>query len=161
AVFLRAYRGPYAIAPGPLVWAFFVYWVACVAFAVLSPIALASPALAAALALLVGIRSVWPIPRVRTIELAFPDLPAQLDGTTFARPRPPPSGPSAPAAPTAAGVRHTNALAPDLVAVTGDLIASGPDYVDAVAAALGGLRAPGGVYAVMGNHDYFGAGEPL
>ena len=49
----------------------------------------------------------------------------------------------------------------DLVAVTGDLITSGDGYVGPVAAALGRLRAPDGVFACMGNHDYFTDGEAL
>ena len=45
--------------------------------------------------------------------------------------------------------------------MTGDLIASGSDYVGIVARALGGLRARDGVFAAMGNHDYFGDGEAM
>jgi predicted MPP superfamily phosphohydrolase len=58
-----------------------------------------------------------------------------------------------------AWVARINALGPDLVAVTGDLIATGSEYVPAVSDALGGLRARDGVFACMGNHDYFTDGE--
>ena len=52
-----------------------------------------------------------------------------------------------------------NGLDADLVAVTGDLIASGPSFVPVVAASLGKLRGRDGVVACMGNHDYFTEGE--
>jgi predicted MPP superfamily phosphohydrolase len=45
--------------------------------------------------------------------------------------------------------------------VTGDLIASGPAFVPVVAASLGKLRGRDGVYACMGNHDYFTDGEEM
>jgi len=43
---------------------------------------------------------------------------------------------------------------PDVIVVTGDFIHKGYRHVDAVAATLRRLRAPLGVYAVLGNHDY-------
>jgi len=43
---------------------------------------------------------------------------------------------------------------PDLVVLTGDFIHRGYKYVDAVAATLGRLSAPHGVFAVLGNHDF-------
>lgn len=57
--------------------------------------------------------------------------------------------------------RAANRAKPDLVVVTGDMVTSGVDFHDDIAEALGELRAPLGVYASMGNHDYFGEGEPL
>jgi predicted MPP superfamily phosphohydrolase len=57
-------------------------------------------------------------------------------------------------------VRRTNALAPDLVAVTGDLVdGSVADLAEAVAP-LAQLRARHGVYFVTGNHEYFSGAEP-
>ena len=56
-------------------------------------------------------------------------------------------------------VGQINALHPDIIAVTGDLISdkrfSTRRYSTAASIApLGGLRAPLGVYAVLGNHDH-------
>ena len=52
-------------------------------------------------------------------------------------------------------VRHTNALGPDLVAITGDLVdGSVAELRDAVAP-LGELRARHGVFFVTGNHEYY------
>jgi len=50
-------------------------------------------------------------------------------------------------------VEKTNALAPDLVVITGDLFDHDPRHLAAGAERLAGLRAPLGVYAVLGNHD--------
>jgi predicted MPP superfamily phosphohydrolase len=60
-----------------------------------------------------------------------------------------------------AWARSANARSPDLAVVTGDLVTSGTDYYEDVAEAVGSLRAAHGVVASMGNHDYFGDGEPL
>jgi uncharacterized protein len=55
-------------------------------------------------------------------------------------------------------IRHACALTmrerPDLVAITGDLIADQAEGFGEVLAALDGLRAPHGVYMVPGNHDH-------
>jgi uncharacterized protein len=57
--------------------------------------------------------------------------------------------------------RAANARTPDLAVVTGDLVTSGTAYHEDIAAVVGGLRAKDGVFVSMGNHDYFGDGEPL
>jgi predicted MPP superfamily phosphohydrolase len=44
---------------------------------------------------------------------------------------------------------------PDLVIFCGDLISSGTSYIDLAAEALGRLKASQGVYACLGDHDYF------
>ena len=51
-------------------------------------------------------------------------------------------------------VRRTNRLEPDVVALTGDFVQSGYRYVRGMGRLLAQLRAPLGVYAVLGNHDY-------
>lgn len=58
-------------------------------------------------------------------------------------------------------VRHAHALEPDLVVLTGDYVTMGPAYHRAAAAALAPLRAPDGVVAIMGNHDYHDEGRGL
>jgi len=50
-------------------------------------------------------------------------------------------------------VRQTNALGADLVALTGDLFDGPAELLAPGARALAGLRAPLGVFAVLGNHD--------
>jgi predicted MPP superfamily phosphohydrolase len=54
-----------------------------------------------------------------------------------------------------------NLRKPDIAVVTGDMVTSGTDFHADVADAIGALRAARGVFASMGNHDYFGEGEPL
>lgn len=48
-----------------------------------------------------------------------------------------------------------NAQKPDLVIFTGDLISYGTDYIEMSAEALSNIKAPHGVYAVVGDHDYW------
>lgn len=49
----------------------------------------------------------------------------------------------------------------DLVVVTGDLVSNGIAFHADIVEVLAALRAKTGVYVSMGNHDYFGNGEPL
>lgn len=58
-------------------------------------------------------------------------------------------------------VRMANDEAPDLTVITGDLVTSGVNFHDRIAAVLGGLQAREGVVVSMGNHDYFGEPESL
>jgi len=55
----------------------------------------------------------------------------------------------------------SNAASPNLVVVTGDMVSSGVDFHGDIAHVIGSLRADDGVFVSMGNHDYFGDGEPL
>ncbi len=52
-------------------------------------------------------------------------------------------------------VEMTNALNADLIIITGDFVNSMFEEVYPFAEAFSGLRAPGGVYGVLGNHDYY------
>jgi predicted MPP superfamily phosphohydrolase len=58
-------------------------------------------------------------------------------------------------------VAATNALAADLVVVTGDLVTSGDRWLERIAELVGGLRARDGVVVCLGNHDWFADGERL
>jgi predicted MPP superfamily phosphohydrolase len=49
-------------------------------------------------------------------------------------------------------VEETNALGPDIIAVTGDIVEREP-CIDWLPQTLGRLRAEGGIYFVLGNHD--------
>lgn len=51
-------------------------------------------------------------------------------------------------------IETANALQPDLVVLTGDYITHNPDRMRSVARCLGTLRAPDGIVATLGNHDY-------
>lgn len=52
-------------------------------------------------------------------------------------------------------VQRVNAMHPDLVVLTGDYVCLNKSACVPCAKALGGLRAKHGVYAVLGNHDYW------
>jgi predicted MPP superfamily phosphohydrolase len=149
---------------------FFIWWAACLSSWLLGPLVLGAARLAglpwdtsvlvaSLMSLVAGLRSVWPHPRVvrRTVEI--PGLPAAFENYRIVQLSDVHCGPWTPAARVRRWVGRINALAPDLVAVTGDLITTGSEYVGAVSQALGGLRARDGVYACMGNHDYFTDGE--
>jgi len=55
-------------------------------------------------------------------------------------------------------VEQVNALSPDLIAVTGDLVDGSVQALREQVAPLAGLRAPLGVYFVTGNHEYYSGG---
>jgi len=52
-------------------------------------------------------------------------------------------------------VEIANGLNPDVIALTGDFTYGGAKYVGPCVEALRGLKARIGVYAVLGNHDYY------
>jgi predicted MPP superfamily phosphohydrolase len=54
-------------------------------------------------------------------------------------------------------VRRVNALKPDLVAITGDLIDGTVAHLGEMVAPLGNLQARDGVYFTTGNHEYYWA----
>ncbi|HUK54824.1 MAG TPA: metallophosphoesterase [Candidatus Binatia bacterium] len=53
-----------------------------------------------------------------------------------------------------AAVELANSLEPDMVALTGDYVSYSRNFAHSAAELLGGLRAPRGVFAVLGNHDF-------
>lgn len=58
------------------------------------------------------------------------------------------------AALAARSVELINRMQPDLIALTGDFVTSSRQFIEPVSELLGRLRAPLGVYAVLGNHDF-------
>lgn len=99
--------------------------------------------------------------RVRNIDVELASLPRAFEGYRIAQLSDLHVGSHCPRSRVEAWVRRVNGLDVDLVALTGDYVTSGVRYHEDIAAALGGLAARDGVYAVMGNHDYYGDGEPL
>jgi predicted MPP superfamily phosphohydrolase len=63
-------------------------------------------------------------------------------------------GPHIPPGYLEAAIERTAAEQPDLIALTGDYVDRGPDHVSAAARLFRELRAPLGVFAVLGNHDF-------
>ena len=99
--------------------------------------------------------------RTHELDVAIPGLPAAFDGYRVAQLSDLHIGGLTPARWGESWARLSNAAAPDLVAVTGDLVSSGTDFHHDIARVIGLLRATDGVFVSMGNHDYFGDGEPL
>jgi predicted MPP superfamily phosphohydrolase len=97
----------------------------------------------------------------RELEVVIPGLPREFDGYRVAQLSDLHIGGLTPPRWGEAWARMSNAASPNLVVVTGDLVASGVDFHDDIAHVIGKLRADDGVYVSMGNHDYFGDGEPL
>ncbi len=99
--------------------------------------------------------------QVREIEVKIPDLPSELSGYRIAHLSDLHIGATTPREWGYRWARAANGRAPDLTVVTGDLVTSGTEFYDDVAQVLGELKAKDGTFVSMGNHDYFGDGEPL
>jgi predicted MPP superfamily phosphohydrolase len=56
-------------------------------------------------------------------------------------------------------VRETNALAPDMVVITGDLVDGSVAELGHLVAPLADLKAKDGVYFVTGNHEYYSGAD--
>jgi predicted MPP superfamily phosphohydrolase len=155
-----------------LLWPFFIWWTFAWLFSFAAPLALlaafvldASTDTALVVALVAaGIGTALSLhqrPRIRRRDVDIEGLPEAFDGYRIVQISDLHCGPFASGRRVARWVDSANRLEPDLVAVTGDLIANGSAFIDVVARALGGLRARDGAFAAMGNHDYFGDGEAM
>jgi predicted MPP superfamily phosphohydrolase len=104
----------------------------------------------------------WWEPRrlvVERVALSFPELPAGLEGLRLVQLSDLHRSHTVGEAEIARAVERANALQPDLAVLTGDYITHALGYVQSCAAALAGLRAPLGRFAILGNHDHYaGAG---
>jgi hypothetical protein len=93
--------------------------------------------------------------RVRRLEIPLSALPPALDGYRIAHLSDLHIGSLARAAQARAWIDATNRLGVDLVAVTGDLLSTGSGFHGEVVEVLAELRARDGVFACLGNHDYY------
>jgi predicted MPP superfamily phosphohydrolase len=97
---------------------------------------------------------------VKRVEVALSRLPRAHDGIRFVQITDVHVGSTIGRAFVEDVVRRANALAPDVLALTGDLVdGSVADLADAVAP-LADLRARYGVFFVTGNHEYFSGAAP-
>jgi predicted MPP superfamily phosphohydrolase len=88
------------------------------------------------------------------IDIRLPDLDPRLDGLTIGQLSDLHLCRAVPASHVRQAVDRLERLSPDVIALTGDFVHAGFHYVEAIAQLVGRLRAPLGVYAVLGNHDY-------
>jgi uncharacterized protein len=91
---------------------------------------------------------------VERLSLAFPDLPPDLDGLRIVQISDLHRSAVVAQEEIEQAVARANALAPDLMVLTGDYVTVGRQYAEPCAEALSALRAPLGRYAILGNHDY-------
>lgn len=100
--------------------------------------------------------SYWGEPQRVTVErvtVPLANLPPALDGFNIAQLSDLHCGPVVSAAHIRHGVDLALSLRPDLIALTGDFVTRSAHYITSCAAELRRLRAPRGVFAVLGNHD--------
>ncbi len=92
---------------------------------------------------------------VREVEACVRDLPEEFEGLRIAQLSDLHIGPQTSRHFLARVVDATLALAPDLVAITGDLVDDRAEDVAVFARVLKALDAPMGVYMIAGNHDVY------
>jgi predicted MPP superfamily phosphohydrolase len=92
---------------------------------------------------------------VRRVRVRLDRLPSAQDGFTIAQITDVHVGATIGRAFVEDIVRRTNALAPDLVAITGDLVDGTVSELGHLVEPLANLRARYGVFFVTGNHEYF------
>jgi len=97
---------------------------------------------------------------VKRVEIALARLPKSHDGLRIVQMSDIHVGSTIGKAFVEDLVRHSNALAPDIIAITGDLVDGSVADLGEATAPLGALRARHGVYFVTGNHEYFSGAEP-
>lgn len=102
-----------------------------------------------------GVQQALRVPKVKEVSVTLPNLASQYDGIRmvqltdlhisqlFNRPW------------VDTVVSKTNALQPDLIVITGDLIDGTVEHRTNDVAPLHQLSAPLGVYASLGNHEYY------
>src|SRR5262245_1901932 len=97
---------------------------------------------------------------IERIDIRLKRLPATWDGLRIVQLGDFHRGPYVQDYQVRAAVDATNALNPDLVLLVGDYIVwSGDENAWPCAQELARLRAPLGVVAVLGNHDYWADGD--
>lgn len=95
------------------------------------------------------------VPAVRTTEIALARLPAALDGFSIAHVTDLHASALLSGRRVAAIVDAVNAMEPDLIVCTGDMVDGATSRREADVAPLRDLRARFGVYGCEGNHEYY------
>jgi predicted MPP superfamily phosphohydrolase len=98
-------------------------------------------------------------PRVKRVEVPLRRLPAALDGLTIVQVSDLHVGPTIRREWVASLVAEINALQPDIVALTGDLVDGSVAELRDHVAPFGEVRARHGVFLVTGNHEYFSGAD--
>lgn len=109
----------------------------------------------AALLAAVGVKEAIRIPEVKTIEITLARLPSEFDGFRLVQLTDLHASRLLQAPWIDAVVEKTNALQPDMIVLTGDIIDGTPEARAADVLPLQKLTAPNGVFAIPGNHEYY------
>ncbi len=115
-----------------------------------------SAALVALLLAAWGISQGMAVPKVRQVEVAIDGLPAAFDGYRVLQLTDIHASRLLTGDWVTQVVAESNALTPDLVVITGDLVDGSVRARANDVRALGELKAPDGVIAITGNHEYYG-----
>lgn len=92
---------------------------------------------------------------VEKVPITLTRLPSAFEGLTIALLCDLHLGPYVTQAHIANAIQATNAAKPDLIVLGGDMVNFSHRYIEPCADLISRLNAPLGVYAVMGNHDYW------
>lgn len=109
-------------------------------------------------ALVLAAVGVWEsvrVPDVKTVEVVLPTLPSEFDGFKLVQLTDLHASRLLQGPWIEAVVAKTNALEPDLTVLTGDMIDGSPEARAADVPPLKALSAKHGVYAILGNHEYY------
>ncbi len=96
---------------------------------------------------------------LEVVQVALPTLPHSLDGLRVGFLTDVHNEPDRPVALLERGVALLNDAAPDLILLGGDYINTSSEDFSRPLALLARLRAPLGIFAVLGNHDYWAGGD--
>ncbi|MBC7886017.1 MAG: metallophosphoesterase [Saprospiraceae bacterium] len=94
---------------------------------------------------------------VEKITLTFKDLPKNFDGFRLVQISDIHSGSFDNKDKIIPGIEMINALKPDIVCFTGDLVNSEKEEIDPYIDIFSKIEARYGKYAILGNHDYYGS----
>lgn len=92
--------------------------------------------------------------KVKRVPLRYSNLPAAFKGLKIVQLSDIHSGSFTDRQAVARGVEKVLSLNPDLILFTGDLVNNTADEMDQYKEIFARLKAPMGVYSVLGNHDY-------
>ncbi len=93
--------------------------------------------------------------RVRRLSVPLPALPAALDGLTIGQLSDLHRGPYVSEEHIRRAAEIVMSLQPDVIVLTGDFVSVSARYAASCMDALAPLRARHGLFAVLGNHDYW------
>ena len=110
---------------------------------------------AALLSVLIGLVMAVRPPLLKQVDVPLADLPAGLEGLRIVQISDLHLGPLVPLAKVQRLIAQVNALKPDLIAITGDLVDGEANGVQEKAKVMDAMKATHGVFFVTGNHEYY------